>query len=134
MTLGRVNVLLNLTAPNTSHPLQEHHSARFIDTGDSPLMIRPLPTVAPHKTSRKRRTQKAEILTSTHFKNEQREKNYKKKNKKKSCHEVITIVKKNLKSKLSEERNLTSKRSVIRTNLYKASYSNIRQLPKVFKC
>lgn len=44
----------------------------------TPIDIRPSPKMEPNKTTRRRKTQRAEILTSTPIKDQQREKEVKK--------------------------------------------------------
>lgn len=72
----------------------------------SPMVIRPLPKVAPNKTSRKRKTQKAEVLTSTPIKDQQREKMAQKSKKEEN---QIKAAKKKLDRDLSKQKKGTSR-------------------------
>jgi len=64
----------------------------------SPMNIRPVPNVAPNKSSRRRTVQRSEVLTSTPIKNEQRVKMEKKKRK-----DSAKSVKRNMNKDFSEE-------------------------------
>lgn len=77
----------------------------------TPMVIRPVPKVAPNKTSRRRRAQKAEILTSTPIKDEQRIKIDKKKKIStiKKGHKNVKTVKRNIKEELSAEKPKSKK-------------------------
>lgn len=67
----------------------------------TPMAIRPLPKVCPNKTNRRRQPQKAEILTSTPIKEDQRLKLLKKN---KSKNETLKKITENLKENLKSEK------------------------------
>lgn len=81
----------------------------------SPMALRPLPKMTPNLTSRRRKAQRAEILTSTPIKNEQKEKLNKKQ---KATADKEKRVVKNLKGNLSgkEGSSGTQRRAKTRPN------------------
>lgn len=74
----------------------------------SPMMIRPLPKVAPNKTARKRKTQRAEVLTSTPIKDQQRGKMAQKRKKEEN---KVKAAKKKLEGNLSKQKKEKSKQN-----------------------
>lgn len=74
----------------------------------TPMVIRPLPKVGPNKTNRRRKTQKAEIVTSTPIKDEQRNKISKKLNlRKEKCTGTTKNLKRVLRNKKQTSKNQT---------------------------
>jgi hypothetical protein len=77
----------------------------------SPMIIRPVPKVVPNKTTRRRRVQRAEILTSTPIKDEQKFKLDKKikKKQKETDKNTVAGVKRNMNSEMCIEKAKSKK-------------------------